>query len=141
MAAPVNVMAEGMLDSAVDDKSRERGASDASTVEPACSEKLAESDNEEEVEAKDASEDNSGGVHDLVVAVSLVLGVLLGALLVWLCLPAMISFALLGFLALQISWLMQGPTQIIPSWLSGFVLLPLYLCSWAVFLACQTPQL
>eukprot|EP00414_Alexandrium_minutum_P003959 CAMPEP_0113819290 /NCGR_PEP_ID=MMETSP0328-20130328/666_1 /TAXON_ID=39455 /ORGANISM="Alexandrium minutum" /LENGTH=140 /DNA_ID=CAMNT_0000787225 /DNA_START=83 /DNA_END=505 /DNA_ORIENTATION=+ /assembly_acc=CAM_ASM_000350 len=119
----------------------DRVVSSASTAEP-CGEKWADSDSEEvEAEAEGTAEDEEGAECSAVLSVSLALGVLLLAFLVCQCLPALVSAALLGFAALEITWFALGPSNIIPAGMSGFVLLPLYMCGWALFLACQTPQL
>mmetsp|Transcript_14739 Transcript_14739/g.30897 ORF Transcript_14739/g.30897 Transcript_14739/m.30897 type:complete len:144 (+) Transcript_14739:92-523(+) len=118
----------------------DRSTSSASTAEPACGEVWSGSDSEDEKEV-DAAVEEKEAERDAVFSVTMALGVLILALLVWLYIPAMIFAPLFGFLVLEVTWFAHGPSHVLPAGLSGIVLLPLYLCGLAVFLACQTPQL
>mmetsp|Transcript_4411 Transcript_4411/g.5662 ORF Transcript_4411/g.5662 Transcript_4411/m.5662 type:complete len:146 (-) Transcript_4411:319-756(-) len=145
MAASVTSTILGMADAA-DLKcgnaawNRSPTLSNASTAEPACGEVWFGSDSEDEKEVDVAVEEKEAE-RDAGLSVTMALGVLLLALLVWLYIPAMIFAPLLGFLVLEVTWFAHGPSHVLPAGLSGIVLLPLYLCGWAVFLTCQTPQL
>uniref|UniRef100_A0A7S4UV93 Uncharacterized protein n=1 Tax=Alexandrium monilatum TaxID=311494 RepID=A0A7S4UV93_9DINO len=120
----------------------ERLISGASTVEPPCGERSAESDSEQEAEEDgDAEQEEHKAERDAMLSVCLALVVMLFALAAWLLLPPAVSSALMGFAVLEVVWFSHGPSHLIPAGMSGLVLLPCFLSAWVVFLACQTPQL